>query len=575
MQWKKTGAVLCGALLTVPLIAACHSDADRDTSFSDAASSAAVPADVNEDIQPTIHISFAADQSEKTIGNLLSDMMVWSFHGDLTSAVLDQSPTYFRDQLPFVENIQFLCATGGNAQRDLFQNSHDRSTLTDYKFDDLLLACENLLNQGVKPMIKLGNVPLKFCVKPNMDTDMGVNISPPDDYDAYYAYLRAAVAALAKKFGTEELHTWKWGVYNEFDNMDWFLAGSPEETTQAFIRLYDLSVAAVEDVLGVGQADIGLHALMNRPGYSDYKTVLRHCATGTNTRTGRQGTTIKHLSFSYYITVKGSGYPYGWAVGMAREMRQSLDEVGLTDVRLGMDEGKVFDGFDGLQADGRVLGRSYQGPLDFSLFKECLESDIQWSCMWGYSTGGMWDGLPIVSRHTADLFYKMVGSHYLSSKVAGSSPTGGQFVDAIAGIDWDKNKLYIALYNFTPDGEHPIGSDPVEIRISGLNGLDGQKRVIKTLLDDNHGNFFDDWLRDVEASGIDTGGSSWSLDGPFLDWTFRDRPQLLPLFVKNRASYAEKAALHPEEYTVDVEESTLSIRVRLVRSGVAFFEVDL
>ena len=42
--------------------------------------------------------------------------------------------------------------TGGTADRDLFVDPYDTSTMTDYKFDKLIENCRGILSLGAKPM---------------------------------------------------------------------------------------------------------------------------------------------------------------------------------------------------------------------------------------------------------------------------------------------------------------------------------------------------------------------------------------------------------------------------------------
>lgn len=133
-----------------------------------------------------------AQRGEK-IANKVSDVNVWMFQ---SSCLNGWEAGYFRENLPFVERIQFMQATGGSAGRDLFLDPADAAERGGYKFDDLIAACRNALAQGVKPMIKTGNVPVKFSSRHTPGV-FGVNLYPPDDYNEYYEYIRAVAGSLA------------------------------------------------------------------------------------------------------------------------------------------------------------------------------------------------------------------------------------------------------------------------------------------------------------------------------------------------------------------------------------------
>ena len=177
-----------------------------------------------------------------------------------------------------------MAATGGNEQRDLFKDPGDRATVTDYDFGRLVAACRNIVRMGLKPMIKTGWVPLKMSAEPKMSKEFGTNIRPPDDYDAYYNYIRAVAGALKKEFGVAKIRTWSWGVGVEFENKDWFEAvdGKGETTKEAYFHLYDTTVAALEDTLGADNVTVGAHSMSVSEGLWDEREFIEHCAKGPN-----------------------------------------------------------------------------------------------------------------------------------------------------------------------------------------------------------------------------------------------------------------------------------------------------
>jgi hypothetical protein len=75
--------------------------------------------------------------------------------------------------------------TGGTADRDLFVDPYDTTTMTDYKFDKLIDNCRGIIEIGAKPHLKLGGVPIKFTSGYEMG-GFDMNVYPPDDYNVYY-----------------------------------------------------------------------------------------------------------------------------------------------------------------------------------------------------------------------------------------------------------------------------------------------------------------------------------------------------------------------------------------------------
>ncbi len=68
-----------------------------------------------------------------------------------------------------------------------------------------------------------------------------MNKRPPDDYNAYYSYIKAIADALKNRFGISEVKTWNWSVMKEFDNPSWFEAadGTAASSKIEFFKLYD------------------------------------------------------------------------------------------------------------------------------------------------------------------------------------------------------------------------------------------------------------------------------------------------------------------------------------------------
>ena len=115
----------------------------------------------------------------KIITDKFSDINVWQIDQPWTEQPLGRPRDYFAANFLFVRRIHLMAATGGNEQRDLFRNPLDRTNLTDYDFDRLVRACENIVANGLKPMIKTGWVPLKLSANPHVGEEFGTNLRPP------------------------------------------------------------------------------------------------------------------------------------------------------------------------------------------------------------------------------------------------------------------------------------------------------------------------------------------------------------------------------------------------------------
>jgi beta-xylosidase len=206
--------------------------------------------------------TFDLTNRSKKIKNTFSDINLWEFQSGWLKNANSYPDDYFKKNYPFVNNIQFMTATGGVASRDLFINPTDTTIKNDYKFDELIAAVRGVVKKGLKPMIKTGNVPIKFSTSPKLGV-FGVNTRPPDDYNLYYDYIKALATALVREFGINEVKTWSWGVLTEYENKDWFWVKDedPAASKIYYFKLYDYTVAALEDVIGPENLKVGAHSM--------------------------------------------------------------------------------------------------------------------------------------------------------------------------------------------------------------------------------------------------------------------------------------------------------------------------
>ena len=249
------------------------------------------------------------DMSSKgsVIPNVVDNINVWHMGNSFYGAERNEE----NDVFEFVKYVQLMQCTGGTADRDLFVDPYDTSTFTDYKFEPLIENCRGILNLGAKPHLKLGGVPLKFTKDFEMG-DFDMNVYPPDDFNAYYTYIRAIAQALVDEFGVEEVRTWRFGVMTEYENAQWFQAksGLPGDAAVAYCKLYDYTVQALIDVIGE-DVFVGAHSMTVTEGLWDEEIFIRHVAEGTNYANGKKGSRICFLSASFYDACPGeftSGY---------------------------------------------------------------------------------------------------------------------------------------------------------------------------------------------------------------------------------------------------------------------------
>jgi len=115
-----------------------------------------------------------------------------------------------------------------------------------YNFSYVDQIYDGLLANGVKPFVEMSFMPKKMASDPNAVHAFWYhpNPSPPKDYAAWDAMIRAFAEHLVKRYGIEEVATWKFEVWNE-PNLDFWM-GDPKQAT--YFELYDHTARALKAV---------------------------------------------------------------------------------------------------------------------------------------------------------------------------------------------------------------------------------------------------------------------------------------------------------------------------------------
>jgi len=123
------------------------------------------------------------------------------------------------------------------------QAANDASIYNFFYLDEIY---DGLLAEHVKPFVELSFMPEKLASKPNsLHTFTGnPNNSPPKDYAAWDAMMKALATHLIDRYGIDEVATWKFEVWNE-PNLD-FWGGEPKQET--YFTLYDHTARDLKSV---------------------------------------------------------------------------------------------------------------------------------------------------------------------------------------------------------------------------------------------------------------------------------------------------------------------------------------
>ncbi len=540
----------------------------------------------NPDDHDTI-LRIRPERKRGVIGNKLSNMNLWSYSAFLNDTCPEK---FFENVCPFVKEMQFMTATGGEASRDLFKDPSDRSVMDDYDFTPLVTACRNVLKQGLKPVIKTGNIPMKYSADGKI-AKHGVNMSPPDDYDVYFRYIQAIARTLVDTFSLEEVRTWRWGCFTEYENGGWF-QGDCED----YCKIYDYTVAALQSVLGF-DIRIGAHSMTQNEGKWDERGFVRHCITGTNYCTGEQGTRLTYLAASYYDEkLSGMSSSSSWltqTINILRDqVKQSvqealasgitkahLDELGITSLYYGVDEGRVLNGEKGAAAPdltARIAGQTKQAAYDAMLLKQMVENDIDYLSSWDFRTK-LFGGLPTVSYHVADRFYQMVGTVQVETEVerhVDNSPFS-RTQDVLASAD-ENGTVYAMIYDFGDDRNERDKDNHAGNFIHLLMNTECEKVRITFAWVNDDSNFFDEWVRDYKAAGITNEEFSWSPDSTAVPGNLiSDRArQLFSSNVSAGSDYERCSALKMSSEEAAVTGGELYCHMPLEPNSVVFLKIE-
>lgn len=522
-------------------------------------------------------VEFDVDTSSlsERLPNIESNVNIWDFNGNM---FVNPQKNEENNVFDFVEYVQFMQCSGGNASRDLFVDPYDTSVLDDYDFSNLMRNCRGVLSLGAKPLLKFGNVPMKFTEGATTDTTFGVNPYPPDNYDVYYKYIHDIADALVEEFGRDEVLSWRFGVMTEYENYDWFRTKDedPQKTAEAYCKLYDYTVAALQDAIGEN-IFVGAHSMSVTEGMWDEAIFIRHCAEGTNYKTGKKGTRICYLSASFYDSEPGKftkGYNLPETISY---LKNTAESVGLNNLIYGVDEGRILCGVNsgsvGAELNQRIVGYTYQAAYDARLIKQGFESGLDYFSSWGFLSNGLLDGNPTVSYHVAKNAAKFAGSRLAVSKKTRKGVHWGAEISAVSAFNEEDNTLHIMAYNFRNKLKYKRSAE-LEFDVN-VPQLDGKTVKVTSYVIDDDCNYFDEWIEDRKTYGIEDSAFSWSPDDPAIDSpvTLTDPAARDIYFNELYDKYKECSKLVPVEQEMKVVDGKLSLKQKLDPNAVVFFEI--
>ena len=526
---------------------------------------------ISSDTNFVVTVSVDGTRPGRALSNVQQTLTLWHL-GKGAYANTERNAEW--DVTEFAEYVEIMGATGGNPERDCFKNPADRSTLEDYDFSRLVSGCRHIVRLGLKPYLKLGNVPGKFTSDYNGGA-FSMNIRPPVDFSAYGRYMTACAKALLEAFGKDELLKWRFAVLTEYENADWFKAasGDAEETFRAYCRLYETTAAAFAGTISP-DITIGAHAMAVTEGLWDERRFIRYAA--------ERRLPLKFVTASFYDYRPGK-FTRGMNVPRTiAHLRDAAVSAGLTNLFYGVDEGRILCGAKGADKGGaqlvlRIVGDTFQAAYDARIVKQIFDSGAKYFASWGYLSGPdtFFEGLPSVSFHVARESARFKGMRRLPAAVSGSVRKGTE-ADAVAALSPDGGTLRIMAYAFRNE-QFAKGFTPFHFDVKLPAEWAGREIAVTRKQVDDDANWFDEWRMERAKRKIGNDRFSWSPDGPAPMSRIGLKSKAdRELFLKEiEPKLRVCARLRPVKSTARADESgVLRLDATLQENSVVFFELD-
>jgi len=266
------------------------------------------------------------------------------------------------------------------------------------------------------------------------------NAIPPNDYEAWAAFIRALMQELIDTYGKEQVEQWRFRVGTEFDTYPGHWAGTKDE----LLYHYKMTTDAVREVLPT--AKVGIH--IREAGFVKKNTV------------DYKGTQIQSIGTDFVEFCKANDAHYDF-VGITfypmpnQKNRANVDTIYEKDIKpikehpdwnpdaifeiheymmLTSTANHIFTGF------GTSHGAAYFGLVAEMMYKYDIRQVFQW--------GNVVRGLYKPEVLTTSILETMVGKVRYGHQKSGSTAVKGNIIGAIFAAG-EKGKAYDAfVYNY-------------------------------------------------------------------------------------------------------------------------------
>jgi len=456
-----------------------------------------------------------------------------------------------------------------------YKEDANGTPIYDWTINDKIF--DTYLERGLKPYVQLGFMPEALTTHPEnyphhppvnekAPADAGQSY-PPKDYAKWVELAFQWARHCVEKYGKAEVEKWYWEVWNEPNISYWH--GSHAD----YFKLYDYAVDGVRRALP--SARVGGPETAGGPGGKFLREFMEHCARGTNGVSGRIGSPLDFISFH----AKGAPvFTNGHVrMGMANQFRNindafaviaSFPEFKALPIVIGESDpegcaacreprdayrnGTMYSSYtaasfareyelaaqQGVNLEGALTWAfEFEGQAPFAGFRQLASAGLDLPVLNVFRMFGQMSGQRLAVESSAGLDARTI----LKSGVRGNPD-----VSALASLDHGKLAVLIWHYH---DDDVPGPDAEVELALAGLPLAQGEVKLTHYLIDSNHANSYQAWLRM---------GSPLPLSGPQF----------------SELEKAGQLAMNGPPEKVRVEDGRVNRKFKLPRQAVALLVME-
>ncbi len=380
----------------------------------------------------------------------------------------------------YTKNINLVRMLGGRTdyKLDWYQGLDSQGNVK-ADFTDAVEILKKVKLTGFKPRIVLDNVPWNMSEQKEVNTYGNAN--PPANYDHWQQYITGFIQAMVNAFGYDEVKTWRFRVGTEpnYNPHHW------NATKEEYFKHYDMTVDAVTKIIPdveIGPGNIMLNQSPTNWGLD----IIDHCALGTNHATGKVGTPMHFICFSYYEFL---GKKTVELEGFMKKIRSRLNlypqfsniPVDIQEFGILADENGTKGGLN----DNSEYGASWYAAIADVVYKYNMSEIYDW---------GFGD---TPRSHVVSLLQKMEDGKKISVNYNG-------LVEGFTGIiaSEKEGRIYLLLYNHDPLRNSDV-TKTLQPFVVGKSVLKNKKWIMNQwTVDREHGEYAHDLYKDCIAAGI-------------------------------------------------------------------------